>query len=368
MGRIINIASAKGGVGKTTVAINLGIALTKYFNKKVALIDCNLTTAHIGLYLGMYSTPITLNSVLRNESSLAGALYIHPSGLRIVPASLNLQDLRNIDDTLLRKTISDLSETFDIVLLDSAPGIGKEALMAVNACNEVLFIANPFIPSIVDVAKAANICQKLNSDNLANIKLSGVVLNRVKEKDYELAKEEIEKLTTLHVIDIIPEDEQVLQAVNSKIPVILSNSDATASKDFIRLAANLIGEKYIEETPPEIEKRAESKRTVKVKKPHKEPKPEPEPKLETKEESRPTEMTEMQETIDLEKELPSFTEKTIENPVHQIEPFETKFGHLGLTEGEEKINEQFENFIREKGLRKLSFWGKVKSFFLGFRR
>ena len=57
MVRVINICSGKGGVGKTTVAANLGAALQK-FGRKVAVIDCNLTTAHLGLYLGIYSFPI----------------------------------------------------------------------------------------------------------------------------------------------------------------------------------------------------------------------------------------------------------------------------------------------------------------------
>lgn len=347
------------------------MALTKHFNKKVALIDCNLTTAHIGLYLGLYSTPITLNSVLRGESSLAGALYIHPSGLRIVPASLNLQDLKNIDDTLLAKTISNLSETFDIILLDSAPGIGKEAMMAIKSCNEVLFVANPFIPSAVDIAKTANLCQTLNRDDLANIKLAGVVLNRVKDKDYELAKEEIEKLTTLPIVGTIPEDEEILQAVNSKAPVILSSPNSSSSKAFIRLAANLIGEKYIEEKPPEIEEKIEKKKVIKKKL---KLKPKPELRLEAKEETEPIEKAEPQIGLTEyeEKGVQSFAEKIEEKPVQQFETLETEKKTelpIGLTEAEEKeIDEKIKSFTSEKEVRKPSFWSKVKGFFSRFRK
>ncbi|NIO44787.1 MAG: P-loop NTPase, partial [Candidatus Aenigmarchaeota archaeon] len=69
MVRIIGIVSGKGGVGKTVVASNLGVALQKFY-KKTAVIDFNLTTSHLSLYFGIHSHPITLNHVLRNEAKL----------------------------------------------------------------------------------------------------------------------------------------------------------------------------------------------------------------------------------------------------------------------------------------------------------
>ena len=105
MMRIIGIVSAKGGVGKTVVTSNLGITLASKFNKKVAVVDCNLTTSHLGLYLGLYSFPITLNNVLRNEAVIEQAIYPHPSGLKIIPASIELKELQNIDTENLKQTL-----------------------------------------------------------------------------------------------------------------------------------------------------------------------------------------------------------------------------------------------------------------------
>jgi septum site-determining protein MinD len=67
--RIIDVCSGKGGVGKTTVAANLGLALQN-FGKKVAVVDCNLTTSHLGLLFGFHNYPITLNNFLKGEARM----------------------------------------------------------------------------------------------------------------------------------------------------------------------------------------------------------------------------------------------------------------------------------------------------------
>src|SRR3972149_804170 len=97
MTRAIGIVSGKGGVGKTTLAINLAAALARHYNKRTALVDCNLTTSHISLYLGIYHKTTTLNHVLREERSMDEATHQHESGMKIVPASLSLSDLDGVD-------------------------------------------------------------------------------------------------------------------------------------------------------------------------------------------------------------------------------------------------------------------------------
>ena len=91
MARVIGIVSGKGGVGKTTLASNLGIALSK-FGRNVTLVDCNVTTSHLGFYFGLYDYPVTLNQVLKGEASLESATYFS-NGVKIIPASLELDDL-----------------------------------------------------------------------------------------------------------------------------------------------------------------------------------------------------------------------------------------------------------------------------------
>jgi cell division ATPase MinD len=237
MVRIINICSGKGGVGKTTVALNLAVALQK-FGKKVVVVDCNLTTSHVGLYLGTYSLPNTLNNFLRGDARLQDVVYTHNSGIRFIPASLNPKDLININADNLKSELVKTFSDYDFVLIDSAPGIGREATIAMNASDETLFVAEPFIPSVVDIAKYLQI------PDFMKLKPNGIVLNKVRKKKYELSENDIRQFTNLPVIVSIPEDENILKCINRKTLVTISEKNSHSSKEFYRLAARITGMDY----------------------------------------------------------------------------------------------------------------------------
>jgi septum site-determining protein MinD len=237
--RIIDICSGKGGVGKTTIVANLGVALQS-FGKRVAIVDCNLTTSHLSLLFGNYSYPVTLNSFLRNEASLEEAIYTHFSGLKFVPASLELKNLIGVDFSDFKNKLKEVFHDFDIVLLDSAPGLGREALIALQAADEVLYVANPYIPSLVDVVKCNGLVNSIESKPLP----LGIILNRVNKKRYEISLDETKQFTELPVIGVIPEDDNILESTNKKNLVVVSKKNSPSSLAFFEIAAKLSGEKY----------------------------------------------------------------------------------------------------------------------------
>ena len=105
MVKIIGICSGKGGVGKTVLASNLGISLQK-MDKKVAIIDFNFTTPHLSLHFGIFSQDVTFNNFLRDEVDIKEAIYNHESGLDIVPSSLELTKIKNLNIHVLNKWIN----------------------------------------------------------------------------------------------------------------------------------------------------------------------------------------------------------------------------------------------------------------------
>lgn len=241
--RVIGVVSGKGGVGKTTLVSNLGAALASVFKINVTIVDCNITTSHLGLYLGMYYSPVTINKVLTGEEPIENSMYEHFTGMKIIPASLSLKDLSGVDMFALKNAIKNLSGKTDIVILDSAPGLGREALSAIRACDEVIFVTTPFVPAVMDIVKMKRLIDELN------VKTNGIVLNMVKREKYELTKDEVEKLAELPVISIIPEDKNVPRSLSAKVPTVVLYPNSPASREMKSLAAMLIGE-YYEKTDP----------------------------------------------------------------------------------------------------------------------
>ena len=238
MARIISIVSGKGGVGKTTVGLNIGAALAKQFKKNVTLVDCNVTTSHLGLYLGMYYCPITLNKVLRGEFNIEEAVNEHYSGMKVVAASLSTSDLERVDITKLRNSIRGLFNKNDIILLDSSPGLGIEGIAAMKASDEILYVTNPFIPSVLDIVRCQEVANELD------VKPLGIVVNMVNKSKYEMTKDEIEELTKIPVISSIPFDKNVHKSLTLKMPVVMLNPHGAASRELYSLASRLIGKTY----------------------------------------------------------------------------------------------------------------------------
>ena len=235
MARIIAIASGKGGVGKTTVALNLGTVLAYYFNKEVILIDCNVTTSHLGMYLGMYYSPVTLNKVLRGEVSMKEAVYDHFGGMKIVPASLSLSDLEGVDVTKLREKINLIADENEIIFLDAAPGLGRESIAALKAADEVLFVTTPYVPAVMDIVRSMEVVNEIG------IRPLGIVLNMVEKEKYEMTPQEVEQLTRIPVIASIPFDKNIHKSLVEKLPVIVFKPNSKASKAFMELSMSLVG-------------------------------------------------------------------------------------------------------------------------------
>ena len=238
MTRFLSIASGKGGVGKTTVAMNLGTALSA-LGVEVLVVDGNLSTPNIGLYLGITKFPVTLHDAVKGTKHISEAVYVHSSGLKIIPSSISVDDMRNIDLDNLSKVILDLYGNADIVLIDVSAGIGKEAVSAVKASEEMIIVATPDSASIADGIKMFNAAKE------AGVKTRGVIINRWHDNS-DFTIEGMRALLGLPIMSVIPEEPLIQTSVSMKQPVVFSHPECPASIAFRKLAAELIGQKYEE--------------------------------------------------------------------------------------------------------------------------
>jgi len=233
---IIGVVSGKGGVGKTTIASNLSYYLSQV-GKSVTLVDCNITTSHINFSFGFFSFNKTLNNVLRGEAEIWEATYKYKT-LNIVPASLRLEDLSYIDLMSLGNAIRSINSEF--VFLDSAPGFGKEAMSVLSSVDSVLIVTTPFMASIADILRMKKIIEELNIYPL------GIVLNMVKGRQYELGKREVEAITGIKVVEVVPYDENVEHALSLGKPFIEVFPNTKASIAIKRMASKLFGVEIVE--------------------------------------------------------------------------------------------------------------------------
>ncbi len=237
MTRIITIASGKGGVGKTTLVSNLATALAG-FKKSVIAVDGNLTTANLGIHLGIPLYPVTLQDVLNGNARLNDALYYHPSGFTVLPADISLKKLRLADSHELVDVFYKLVGSCDFILVDSAAGLGKEALAALEAADELITVTNPELPALTDALKLGNLAQKYGTHNL------GVIVNRVSGKKHEFSPASVEEFLEVPLLGKVPEDKNMSKALSKKQPIITHSPNSPASQHIMEIAARLIGEDY----------------------------------------------------------------------------------------------------------------------------
>ncbi len=238
MTRLISCISAKGGVGKTTLVANLAAALADFGENTIAM-DANLTTPNLGLHLGMHLAPNTLHHVLKKQASLKDSIYPHRYGFKVIPASLNVNDLKDVDPATLPEVSFSLLGKADYILLDCAAGIGREALSGLASSDEVLIVTNPTIPAVTDALKVLRIAQN------SNMKILGAVVNRVTGNAHELTLRQVSEVLGVPIVASIPEDLNITKSIHEKKLIYEYSPNSPAAIEIRRLAAWMTGREYI---------------------------------------------------------------------------------------------------------------------------
>ncbi|MEA3514178.1 MAG: cell division ATPase MinD [Nanoarchaeota archaeon] len=234
MTKFLVIASGKGGVGKTTTSINLAAALREC-GKDVIIVDGDLINPNVSLYLGSDEVEHTLHDVLRGEISISEAIYTHPSGIKVIPSSISLSDLPHAHYKALGRALSPLEGYTDLVIVDSHPGINKDAQHIFKLADELLVVTVPELSAVTDAMKTIRMAESLGTN------VMGVLINRKERKGYEMESKEIESFLEKPVIGEIAEDKNVKKAAIENFPVYNLYPKSAASRDFRKLAASMAG-------------------------------------------------------------------------------------------------------------------------------
>src|SRR3989338_4235304 len=140
--------------------------------------------------------------------------------------------------------VLDLLGNADIVLVDVAAGLGREALSAMEASDELILVVNPEMTSVTDALKAAKLAEQVGT------KVLGVVLNKVRGLSHEMKTDDIRlMLDGMDVLAEIPEDIDVQRSIAARTPVEYHSPRSEAAYHLRKLASGIAGEKFTERQP-----------------------------------------------------------------------------------------------------------------------
>ena len=253
MGKVYVIISGKGGVGKTTSTINLGASMNS-FGKEVIIVDANLTTPNVGLHLGSPIVPVTLNHVMNDKAKVEEAIYEHESGTKILPSSLSINELKNIDHEKLIDVTKKLRKIADHILLDSSAGLGEEAKAAIKSGDEIIIVTNPEISAVTDALKTIKLSEQMGK------KVVGVIITRTEGKKWEMDIPTIRDMLETQILGVIPEDDAVKESQRMKNAVVHTHPRSKAARAYKKIARKLLGPEYVRrgEKEDQEEKRKKS--------------------------------------------------------------------------------------------------------------
>jgi septum site-determining protein MinD len=237
MAKIIVITSGKGGVGKTTTAINLGAAMN-YFGEDVLIIDANLTTPNIGLHLNSPEVPVDLNQVLRGKADPIEAVYEHESGMKVMPSSLSIKELRKINPDKIKEFRSDFKKLSKNIIVDSAAGLGHEAQAVIEMADEIIVVTNAELPAITDALKTIKLAEGLGKHVL------GVIVTRVKKDDLEMNPENVKEMLETQILGMIPEHKDIRRSLNLKDAVVHTHPKGLPARAYKEIAAKILNLPY----------------------------------------------------------------------------------------------------------------------------
>jgi len=237
MSRLIVITSGKGGVGKTTTAINLGAAINA-FGGDVLVIDANLSTPNVGLHLNSPEVPISLNHVLKGKAEAFEAVYEHESGLKVMPSSLSIKELKRIDIGKLKNFKKDFKKLSDHIIVDCAAGLGQEASSIIDLADELIIVANPELPAITDALKTVKLAEEKKKPVL------GVIITRVKRNKIEMQPDAVKEMLETPILGMVPEDIHIQKSINLKDAVIHTHPKSISARAYKEIAAQLLNIDY----------------------------------------------------------------------------------------------------------------------------
>ena len=244
--RVITVTSGKGGVGKTSVSVNLAIALSR-LGKRVVILDADFGLANIEIMLGIRPA-YNLADLMFKGKGMREIITYGPENIGFISGGSGINEMANLNKTqivdLIQK-LAELDQLADIIIVDTGAGIGNSVLEFVASSEEVLLVATPEPTSITDAYALLKSLNKNSSYHRAKTVVN-LIANQVRNSgDADELHEKLGIVVSKFLnIDIeflgaIPYDDNMSKAILRQEPVVLSAPSSSAARSILEIAAKI---------------------------------------------------------------------------------------------------------------------------------
>jgi flagellar biosynthesis protein FlhG len=230
--RIISVTGGKGGIGKTTLSVNLAVAFAK-LKKKVLLFDADLGLANVDVMLGLHPLK-TLHDVFSGECDLADVCIRGPHDIKIIPSASGIQkmaDLSTVQSVELIRSFSSMTDNIDVMIIDLASGISSQVMDFTHAAQDIIVTICNDPASLMDGYAVIKILHQKYARSRF-----GIVVNKVKSpaegyqvfsKFQDVAAKFIN--ISLHYLGHVPQDDCVSMAARERVAIVDKFPQAAAA-------------------------------------------------------------------------------------------------------------------------------------------
>ena len=245
-GRVVTFFSPKGGVGRTTVAVNVAVAAATELHQRVVVVDASLQFGDVGVLLNMSPKNNTFVDVVRELSGGADADFIdtqvvdHSSGVRVLLAPPSPEQADLVTPEHVTTVVNALRTTHDLVVVDAWPWLNDTTMTFLDQSDLVVALLTLEISNIKNLRQFLELVSTLGYPD-DKLKL---VLNRA-DSAYGIRVQDVEQSIGRKIDHSIVSDGQtVVYALNRGVPFVLGNRHARVSQDVIKLTKAVAGEAY----------------------------------------------------------------------------------------------------------------------------
>lgn len=228
------VASGKGGVGKTTSTLALGMALST--SHDVTVVDADTGMANLCFHTGLADVETTLQDLLLTDTDAAVSDAVYERfGLSLVPCGTSLSAFRDADPTQLQEVVAELAADTDVLLLDSAAALGSQsAILPLVLADRTVVVLQPTIPSLSDGLKVQEYARSYGTET------AGVLFNRVRDDEaVSRVADQAEQYFGGPTLAKIPESDAARAARRGGEPLLAHAPDSDAAAAYRRAANRL---------------------------------------------------------------------------------------------------------------------------------